>query len=125
MSHSVWEPSWCSVRAGKSTERTAPSAAYLREPRVRECSADSSSRPPISKFDGLISHSTRAHRLCLKAWKLGGQALQQEFLEVLFKAFFTDGKNIGDPELLGEIAETSGVMSKAEVRYVSWFGLPP
>ncbi|EMD31337.1 hypothetical protein CERSUDRAFT_89212 [Gelatoporia subvermispora B] len=66
------------------------------------------------KFHGTISHTLRAHRLCLKAWKLGGQTLQQKFLETIFVAFFTDCKNIGNPEVLGEIAEASGVMSKAE-----------
>ncbi|OCH94403.1 thioredoxin-like protein [Obba rivulosa] len=65
-------------------------------------------------FDGIISHTLRAHRLCLKAWKLGGQTLQQNFLDALFVAYFTNGKNIGDPEVLGDLAEASGVMSKAE-----------
>ncbi|GBE88018.1 thioredoxin-like protein [Sparassis latifolia] len=65
-------------------------------------------------YEGTITQTTRAHRLSLKAWKLGGQATQEPFINAIHKAYFEDCKNIGDFEVLGELAEASGVMSKAE-----------
>jgi len=65
-------------------------------------------------YEGTITQTTRAHRVSLKAWKLGGQPIQEAFMKALHKAYFEQGRNIGDPEVLGEIAEASGVMSKAE-----------
>lgn len=65
-------------------------------------------------WGGLLSQSTAAHRLMLKAWKKGGQRLQQPLLTLLFKAFLEDEKDIGDKEVLAECAEEADVMSKDE-----------
>ncbi|OBZ72640.1 Uncharacterized protein YwbO [Grifola frondosa] len=66
------------------------------------------------KFEGTISQTTKAHRLSLKAWKLGGQHLQEALLDAIFKAYFEDGKNIGNCAVLSDLAEVAGVMSKDE-----------
>ncbi|KAG5642426.1 hypothetical protein DXG03_002800 [Asterophora parasitica] len=68
---------------------------------------------PIS-MRGIMSQSTLAHRLALKAGKVGGQKLQIPVLCGVFKANLEDGKDIGDLDVLGEIAEDAGLMSKDE-----------
>ncbi|EIN03776.1 thioredoxin-like protein [Punctularia strigosozonata HHB-11173 SS5] len=59
-----------------------------------------------------MMQTTRAHRLMLKAWQLGGMQLQQAFAKKLFKALFEDGQLAGDAEVLSDIAEQAGVMTK-------------
>ncbi|KAF9475110.1 thioredoxin-like protein [Pholiota conissans] len=68
---------------------------------------------PIS-FRGVMSQTTRAHRLVQKAYKLGGQKLQVPLLCAVFKAHMEDAKDIADINVLAEIAESAGTMSKAE-----------
>jgi len=68
----------------------------------------------ITLRDGLISPTTRAHRLSLKAFMIGGQSLQLPVLTRIFKAFCTEHKDIGELDVLGEIAEETGVMPKEE-----------
>lgn len=66
--------------------------------------------------DGQLSQSTRAHRLAAKAYQIGGESVQQQLLKAYFKAFFEEGKDIGNLELLGNIVQEIGFLSKAEVR---------
>lgn len=68
----------------------------------------------IKLFDGVISQTTLAHRLMLKAWNMGGQKLQLPLLEELFKEYFVEGNNTGDPQVLAKAASTAGVMSESE-----------
>jgi len=65
-------------------------------------------------FSGPISQSTRGHRLSRKAYLLGGQKLQLPVLCALYKAHLEDGKDIGDYEVLADIAEKVGMMTRAE-----------
>ncbi|KAI0749423.1 thioredoxin-like protein [Daedaleopsis nitida] len=67
------------------------------------------------RFEGWVSQTIRAHRLSRKAYELGGQEMQEKFLDKLFYAYFTEGKNISDADILGEAAEEVGMMSKAKV----------
>ncbi len=72
---------------------------------------------PFSKYlDGIITQTTLAHRLLLKAWKLGGQAKQQALLTALFKGYFECLINIGDTDALADAAVTAKLMSREEVR---------
>ena len=66
-------------------------------------------------FDGVITQTTLAHRLLAKAWHLGGQAKQLPLLEGLFKAYFEEGKNVGDIQVLAEVAASAGLLSEEEV----------
>ncbi|KAF7424259.1 hypothetical protein PC9H_009565 [Pleurotus ostreatus] len=68
---------------------------------------------PIS-FNGPMSQTIWAHRLSLKAFNIGGQALQLPLLTALFKAYFEEKKDIGDINLLADISEEVGVMTKGE-----------
>lgn len=63
----------------------------------------------------MVSQTIRAHRLSRKAYLLGGQELQEKFLEIVLCAYFTEGKNIGDFNVLGDLAEEVGVMTKDKV----------
>jgi predicted DsbA family dithiol-disulfide isomerase len=62
--------------------------------------------------DGVLSSTVRAHRLSMKAYRLGGQILQIPLLAAIFKAYTTDSKDIGSLDVLGDAAESAGVMSK-------------
>ncbi|KDQ56959.1 hypothetical protein JAAARDRAFT_35558 [Jaapia argillacea MUCL 33604] len=64
-------------------------------------------------WKGKLSQSTRAHRLLLKAYTIGGQRLQLPLLRLIFKAFLEEGKDIGDDEVLAELADSAGLMGKA------------
>ena len=63
-----------------------------------------------------MSQTIRAHRLSRKAFELGGQEMQEKYMDAIFHAYFTEGKNVGDYEILGELAEQAGIMSKEKVR---------
>lgn len=62
-----------------------------------------------------MSQSTRAHRLSRKAFKIGGQELQLPVLTALFKTHLEEEKDIADFDVLAEVAESVGMMSKDQV----------
>jgi len=66
------------------------------------------------KFHGVMSQSTRAHRLCQKAYRIGGQELQVPVLCALFKAYTEDGQDIADNNVLADISQKVGMMPKNE-----------
>jgi predicted DsbA family dithiol-disulfide isomerase len=67
------------------------------------------------KLEGVMSQSTRAHRLCQKAYRMGGQELQVPVFCALFKAHLEDGQDIAEYSVLADIAQKAGVMSREEV----------
>jgi predicted DsbA family dithiol-disulfide isomerase len=68
----------------------------------------------VSSFRGVMSQSTLAHRLARKAYVMGGQKLQVPVLCGIFKANLEEAKDIGDVNVLAEVAESVGMMSKDE-----------
>jgi len=66
---------------------------------------------PIT-FKGFVSQTTRAHRLCQKAYQLGGQDLQIPLLKAIYKAHMEEGQDIGEIAVLAEIADNAGTMSR-------------
>lgn len=50
-----------------------------------------------------------AHRLLAWAWEIGHTELQHQLEENLFRAYFTEGRNIADHDELAEIASDSGL----------------
>ncbi|KAH9930029.1 thioredoxin-like protein [Fomitopsis serialis] len=66
------------------------------------------------KYDGTITQTVRAHRLSLKALKVGGQQMQQTFLQAINKAYFEENRNIGDSDVLSDLAQAAGIMAKDE-----------
>jgi len=67
-------------------------------------------------FNGVMSQSLTAHRLCQKAYKMGGQKLQLPFLIAVFKAFMEEQKDISDFDVLGDLADSVGLMTKDEAK---------
>ncbi|THH21290.1 hypothetical protein EW146_g234 [Bondarzewia mesenterica] len=65
-------------------------------------------------FSGIVSQSTRAHRLVMKAMAVGGSSAQQALLRLIFKAYMEEEQDIADIDNLSEMAECAGVMSKKE-----------
>lgn len=68
---------------------------------------------PIS-LHGVMSESTLAQRLSLKAYNTGGQDMQTLLVLALFKAHLQEAKDIGHVETISDIAEQNNVMSKDE-----------
>jgi len=64
--------------------------------------------------DGIVAQSTLAHRLSVKAYKVGGQEMQGKLNDIVFEAVFADCKDISDVEFLADAAEKVGLMNKAE-----------
>jgi len=63
-------------------------------------------------FKGFISQTTRAHRLCQKAYQIGGQDLQIPLLKAIYKAHMEDGQDIAEIAVLADIADGAGTMSR-------------
>ncbi len=59
-----------------------------------------------------IPNTFNAHRLL---WKSKQEGLQTELSEALFKAYFTDGRDVGSIEVLSDIAHEVG-MKKEEIK---------
>jgi len=55
--------------------------------------------------------TTNSHKALLlaEAAKVDGPEIFEALNEGLFRAYFTEGRNIGDPQVLGEVAEAAGV----------------
>lgn len=66
-----------------------------------------------------MSQTTKAHRLCQKAYKLGGQKLQVPLLCAVFKAHMEDEQDIADIGVLAGLAESTGTMTREQVRIFS------
>ncbi|KAG2074182.1 thioredoxin-like protein [Suillus decipiens] len=64
--------------------------------------------------DGIVARSTLAHRLAVKAYKVGGQAMQGHLNDILFDAVFVNCQDLSDVEFLADAAEKVGLMNKTE-----------
>lgn len=60
-------------------------------------------------LDGKVANTLDSHRLMELAGKQGGAPLQDKLVELLFEAYFTQAKNIGDTEVLVQAAAVAGV----------------
>ncbi|THH02758.1 hypothetical protein EW026_g108 [Hermanssonia centrifuga] len=96
---------WYESRFGREKVETMESMAVARAQQLGI---------QIKYLDGIITQTTLAHRLLLKAWKLGGQAKQQALLTALFKGYFECLINIGDTDALADAAVTAKLMSREE-----------
>lgn len=68
---------------------------------------------PIT-WDGVVGHTTNAHRLCYKAAQIGGQESQLDIITAIFYASMVDAKDISDINVLAEVAESVELMTKDE-----------
>ncbi|KAI0303602.1 thioredoxin-like protein [Multifurca ochricompacta] len=65
-------------------------------------------------FSGPVSSTIGAHRLVIKAFEIGGPAVQSNLITLIFRAYCEDDLDIGDPEVLADVAEQAGLMSTVE-----------
>ncbi|KAJ7510433.1 thioredoxin-like protein [Mycena galericulata] len=65
-------------------------------------------------FHGVVSQSTRAHRLSRKAFHLGGMDMQLPFLMAIFRTHLQESKDVADINVLSDVAAEVGMMTKAE-----------
>lgn len=68
-------------------------------------------------FDTVHTNTVDAHRLLHLALETGGVALQRELKEALLAAYFTHARNVGDHDVLTEVAVATG-LDEARVREV-------
>ncbi len=69
----------------------------------------------------ITPNTIAAHRLI---WLAGEEGVQNAVVDALFRGFFTEGKNIGDPSVLGEIAASAGLpAARVEAMFASGEGL--
>jgi hypothetical protein len=50
-----------------------------------------------------------------KAYEIGGPAAQSSLITPIFRAYCEDDLDISDPDVLADLAEQAGIMSKDEV----------
>ena len=82
------------------------------------------SRPSfLSSFAGPACVTINAHRLVSKAYEIGGSRMQSAVISHIFRAYCEDDLDIYDSEVLADVAEESGMMSKAEVSVFSTVGV--
>ncbi|KAH0833275.1 thioredoxin-like protein [Lanmaoa asiatica] len=65
--------------------------------------------------DGVICRSTQAHRLSVKAYQVGGQAMQQHLNSLIFDAGFAKGEDISSDNFLADVAVKVGLMNRGRV----------
>ncbi|KAH9957407.1 thioredoxin-like protein [Russula dissimulans] len=65
-------------------------------------------------FSGPICLTISAHRLITKAYEIGGPAAQSALITPIFRAYYEDDLDIGDPEVLADAVEQAAIMSRAE-----------
>jgi predicted DsbA family dithiol-disulfide isomerase len=69
----------------------------------------------MGKAEGIVFHertfTTNSHKslLLAEAAKEEGQEIFEALNEGLFRAYFTEGRNIGDPQVLRDVALAAGV----------------
>lgn len=68
-------------------------------------------------FDTVHTNTVDAHRLLHLALATGGPALQRELKEALLSAYFEQARDVGDHEVLAEVAVATG-LDEARVRAV-------
>lgn len=59
--------------------------------------------------DSIVRQTTLSHRLIEKAFKVGGEQLQQTTVATIYKTYFSQGTDIGDIEILAPLAIEVGV----------------
>lgn len=98
-------------------DEPVPTTEYLARrfgrppaPMLAQVSAAGEGEGIAFAWDRALSVNTRlAHRLLRLAEREFGTEVQQELLERLFAAHFTDGANIADPDVLAGLAVASGM----------------
>lgn len=68
-------------------------------------------------FETVHTNTVDAHRLLHLALEAGGPALQRELKEALLSAYFEQARNVGDHDVLTEVAVAAG-LDEARVREV-------
>lgn len=74
-----------------------------------------------STWEGVIGHTVCAHRLCFKAAQVSGQDALLRVIKTIFYTTMAEGKDISDRNVLAEIAESVGFMSKDQVSHATSF----
>ena len=66
----------------------------------------------------MICRSIQAHRLSVKAYQVGGQAIQQPLISLLFDTCFAKGEDISNEKFLADAAVKVGLMNRERVCFL-------
>lgn len=83
-------------------------AVRLRQMQVRDAAARAGVDIAFERI-AVMPNTARAHCLLATAEQCGGTAQHSELLERLFRGYFQNGENIGDPAVLLRIAREIGL----------------
>ncbi|WP_323846513.1 DsbA family oxidoreductase [Microbulbifer magnicolonia] len=92
-----------------------PDAVRLRQAQVRRAAASAGLEIAFERI-AVMPNTARAHHLLAVAEQHGGAAQHADLLERLFCAYFQQGKNIGDPVALLELARRIGIDAASSER---------
>lgn len=65
-------------------------------------------------YDGTVRQTTLSQRLIAKAYEVGGEQLQQATIAAIYKKYFSEGKDIGDVEVMAPLVVDLGVFKDLE-----------
>ena len=71
-----------------------------------------------SAMSGPLSQTMLAHRLMAKAQIVAGHKGQLDLLQAIFSAYHEQEMDIGSEDVLADLAEEQGILSRDEVRVV-------
>ena len=101
---------------------------YFSEPDAHRAQLERNLQAERGKLFGLninpdktgvrISQTTNAHRVMYQTYKQKGNAAQDKLAILLYKAYQEDGKDIGSPWVLAEIAQHIGLAKEDVVQYL-------
>lgn len=70
-------------------------------------------------MSGPLCQTMLAHRLMAKAQVIGGSEAQKKLLSAIFSAYHEQELNIGSEDVLADLAEEQGILSRDEVRVMT------
>jgi len=109
-----------SIKPDQPQDRAAYCINAFGEERASACAKKFEERARAAGLEvpsgkgGILVNTERAHRLAYRAWKKGGQSLQQTVISNLFQALTIEQKDVSNIDILSRIAAASCLMSKDE-----------
>jgi predicted DsbA family dithiol-disulfide isomerase len=86
----------------------SPEAVALRQAQVREAARAAGVDIAFDRI-AVFPNSLEAHRVVAQAQHQGGSTLAGTVIDALFECYFTQGRNIGDAEVLADVQAACGI----------------
>ncbi|KIM21933.1 hypothetical protein M408DRAFT_333185 [Serendipita vermifera MAFF 305830] len=109
------DPTLPSDKAVSKRERYAAKFGAARFDQMEKMMAQRFADEGLSiTYDGTVRQTTLSHRLIARAYEVGGEAMQMKTVEGIYRKYFSEGKDIGDVEVLVPVAVERGVFGTEE-----------